>query len=395
MKKTMLVALLLLLPAFAAAQPTTQVKADLVKTEPVPLKTSEYADVWVKFRNTGDTEMQNARIEYVPSFPFSVDPDEQTSWELGTMTPGEEYYVHLQVKVDENAVSGNNTLKFRTSSSSSDVSVTHKVPVEVRSDNNILSIENVGFPEKIGPGETHEMTLTLENMADTHLKNVEVELDLSGKPLATQDTTSKVVTDIPPGERRNLTFDLSADEDAENGAYRVPVTLTYEDESGTSFTRETQTGVIVGGAPELEVGVNQMNLLTPGTRTTLTLRIVNRGVGTARFAELSVNETGSFEILSTDNVYLGNMDSDDYQTAEYELYVKPGADRLQMPVKVSYTTPDGVEADVSQTLELEVYSAAEAQKFGKSGGPGLAAVAVIVLVLAAGGYYYWRRRKRE
>ena len=47
------------------------------KSEPDPLRTGEYADVWVKIENTGSMEAEDVSLEFVPEFPFSLDPGKE------------------------------------------------------------------------------------------------------------------------------------------------------------------------------------------------------------------------------------------------------------------------------------------------------------------------------
>ncbi|MFB6144735.1 MAG: COG1361 S-layer family protein [Candidatus Nanohaloarchaea archaeon] len=387
-KLALLLGALIALNGLATAQNSVNIDAQLVKTEPTPLKTSEYADVWIEFTNKGGSTAQDLKVSYRPSYPFSVDPGEKTSWDFGKVLPGEEYQVHLKVKVDENAVQGTNRLRFAISTGG--VTVVEEVPVEVRSDNNILSVQQVSFPEKVSPGSSHMMGVELENLADSTLKNVQVSLDLSQTPIAAETTTA-TVTSIKPGGGANVSFRLAVDGEAENGVHRIPITLSYENEAGTEFTRKTTTGVRIGGEPMLEAGVNDAGILEPGKASTVTFRIVNRGYGTANFVQFSLGETDNFKLASNEKVYIGNMESDDYQTAEYTLTPTADPGTYTLPVKLSYRGSNGEIKTVERNVTLEVYSAAEARKL-KGGGSNPLIFIVILLALGAGGFYYWKKR---
>lgn len=390
-KIAVLTAFLIASTAFAAAQSSVNLDVQKIKTEPVPLQTSEYADVWVKLTNTGSTATDNAKLYFRETYPFSTDPGEKTSWNLGKIVPGEEYHVHFQVKVDENAVQGKNTLKFVTRSGGTNI--TEKVPVEVRSDNNILSVENVEFPDKVAPGSSSEMRIVLRNHADAQLKNIQATIKTSKLPVTASDTTTKTVEKIEPGKKEAITYNINVDQNAENGAYSLPIALEYENEVGNTFTTETETGVIIGGKPELNVGINQMELLKPGQRNTISLRIVNRGFGDASFVQLLINETENFELLSPRSTYLGNMKSDDYQTAEYNLFVDNDAESLRIPVTLDYRTSRGEQID-TEKLDLKLYNPSEISRFTPGSG-GSPIFLVILLLLVAAGVYYWRRRKKK
>ncbi|MFB6241247.1 MAG: COG1361 S-layer family protein [Candidatus Nanosalina sp.] len=393
MKKlaTALLALTLLSGA-ATAQKSVQLEVKKVNMEPVPLQTSEYADVWLEVVNKGSTAAQDAEINFTENYPFSVDPGEQTHWNLGELVPGEEYMIHLQTRVDENAVQGENNLKFRISSGG--VSFTQKVPVEVRSDSDLLAISEVEFPQNVAPGTSKRINLTLENLADGQVKNIEVKLDLSKVPVATSGTTSRAVTKITSDASSEVSFQLNVDESAENGVYRVPVTLEYENEAGTTFTRETTVGVVVGGEPQLEAGLNSVeNRMTPGSTGTVTFRLVNKGRGSADFVEFSVPESEKYQVLSPSSVYMGGMDPDDYQTAEYQIHVSSDTEQLSIPVEITYQTPRG-EKTITQKVKLPVYTSQELKSYGLVSGGSPLPIIVVILVLA-GGVYYWRRRKSK
>ncbi|MFP4116398.1 MAG: hypothetical protein ACLFTQ_04365, partial [Candidatus Aenigmatarchaeota archaeon] len=71
------------------ARSTANIQLEVIyrKSEPDPLRTGEYADVWVKIKNTGNTKAEDVSLEFVPEFPFSLDPDKEAVKELGDMNP--------------------------------------------------------------------------------------------------------------------------------------------------------------------------------------------------------------------------------------------------------------------------------------------------------------------
>ena len=394
MKKTILIMAIMLLTFNVAAQQSQNVNIDLKKTEPVPLQSSEYATVWLEVTNDGSSSARNVDIEFAENYPFSVDPDEQKEWEITELTPGEEYQLRLQVRVDENAVQGENTLNFRVNNLGS--TITQEVPVDVRSDNNILSVDEIDFQETIAPGSSGEMTISLRNLADAQLKNIEVSLDVSDSnlPFATSASATKNIEGVSAGQSANVTYTINVDESAENGVYKLPIDLSYENEAGTSFDQSTTTGVMIGGDPQLEVAINNENQLTRSSTETLTFRIVNRGHGSANFVQMAVDSSSDYEVLSPNTVYLGDMDSDDFQTAEYNIRVNQDAGNLTIPVELSYTDRNG-EMVETQNVDLRVYSQQELQQLGLASGQSILPVAVGAVVLILIVLFLWRRRRKK
>lgn len=377
-----------------AARASVQFDLQTIKTEPTPLETGQYADIWVKVRNRGDMAASDANLTFVPRYPFSVDADEKTTWQLGTVTSGEEYRLHLQVRVDENAVTGNNSLVFRTQSGNSDVTVTHKVPVEVRTADEALVVEKTFFPDTVAPGAQQQMTLQLRNLGDGTVKNTDVALDVSADslPFATIGTTRQHVQRLGAGERRNVSFTLRMADDADIGVYKLPITLSYENPSGTAFETGQQTGVVIGGTPNIAVAMDSTTVQQAGKAGTVTLRIVNRGDGRARFVSMELLDDSSYTLQGASSVYLGNMAPDDYQTAEFTMYAEEDAPQLSIPVNISYRDARAGDRQTTQTVRVQLFSGSELRKFTSGDSGMLPYLAGVLLVLLVGGGYWWRRR---
>jgi len=392
MKKTILVLFILMAGSLgAAAGPTTNIELQEIRTEPVPLQTAEYADIWFRVTNTGSTAAQDVNVSFEPSFPFSVDPDERTTWDIGELPANMPYYIHMQVKVDENAVYGQNDLEFRVSTGSG-TAIGHAIPVEVRADDAVLAVDEIRFPAQIAAGQQERMTLQLHNYADSHLNNIEVSVDPEGLPVATAGTTRNTVDSLAPGESASTSFQMMVDQDADNGVQKLPITLSYENEAGTAFEKETTTGVVIGGDPQLELGLNQRDLQVAGSTGTVTLRIVNRGDGTARFVKLDMLQQDGVELLSPDSIYLGNMDPDDYQTAEFRLHADSSVEEVRLRGNLSYRA-SGETLDEVQSTPINLYGQSEAQQYGLVGNGSSLPLIGVALIVIVGGVVYWRRRR--
>lgn len=359
-------------------------------TEPAPLKIGQYADVQFKVVNTGDTDAENVTIEFAENYPFSVDPDNQKQWGIAALDSGDTYQFRMQVRVDPNALQGEEQLEFVTSRG--DVSRTHPLPVTVKADDDGLVVQDVEFPDKVVSGTTRTMNFTLENTANAYFRNIELSLNPGEQtPIVTSGTSGKRISQIAPDETETVSFDLNIGQSAENGVYSIPIALNYENEAGANLQKQESTGVVVGGLPNIELGVNNDGRIDAGSRGTVTLRFVNRGEGTAKFVKINAEETEGYQILSGSSVYLGDMNPDDYQTAELEIYANQSADQASVPVEITYQE-NGEEKTVTQQADINILTSQEQGLYGQSGGGSILPLAAVVVILI-GGIYYWRRRR--
>ena len=400
MKKTVLItAFLFLFAGFAAAQTSSNIQIELKDTEPTPLQTSEYADVWLEVRNNGSASANDVNIRFNENYPFTVDRGERRNWSIPELVPGDTYQLHLQTRVDDNAVQGENRLNFDVETPS--LTFEEEVPVEVRSDRNVLAIDNVAFPAKAAPGSSNSMDLRLENLADGQVKNVQVNLDFGSDdlPLASKGSSQKNVVSIEPGETRNISYTLDIDESAENGVYKLPIDITFENEAGTQFNQSASTSVNIGGEPRLRAGLNSEEPLRDGETREVTFRLVNQGYGSAEFVSLELEETDVVEVIGSNDEYIGSMDSDDFQTASFQVNVDAETesverDEVDFPVRINYSDSMGERA-VTQNVSAELYTQEEIQRYGLGNTGNPLPLILIILVVLGGGVFYWRKRKKE
>lgn len=381
--------LLILLSGFAAADASIQVQK--MSTEPAPMKVGQYADVQFKVVNTGDSEAKNVSVEFAENYPFSVDPDNTKKWRIASLESGDTYQFRFQTRVDPNALQGKEQLEFITSTSDSS-SRTHLLPVNVKADDDGLVIRNVEFPDTVVSGTSRTMTFTLENTANAYFRNIELSLNPNQQtPIVTSGTSGKRVSQMAPGATRNVSFQLNIGQSAENGVYSIPLGLKYENEAGATIQKQESTGVVVGGQPNIELGTNNDGRINAGSTGTVTLRFVNRGEGTAKFVKIEAQDSENYEILSGSSIYLGDMNPDDYQTAELELYANKTADQASIPVEITYQE-NGEEKTVTQNADINVVTAQERGLYSQSGNSSMLPIAVVAVLVIGGAVYYWRRK---
>ena len=93
-------------------------------------------------------------------------------------------------------------------------------------------------------------------------------------------------------------------------------------------------------------------------------------------------ESSDYEIISADTVYVGNIDGDDYDTAEFDIRIKGRAKEVPLGVTISFKDEYNQVFTKDMTLTLRVYSAQELKTL--SGGAqnfGVTVISIMVMVL--------------
>lgn len=391
-------------------------KPELVVTymsqDPDPVEPGGYVELKFKVENEGTEPAENVQVEILPEYPFTLDSGEDAVKSIGIIrgrqTGTDAFIVKFRLKVDKDAVSGDNTIDVRYNSDKTGWIKLEDNNVEVRSEYAILAVNDVkSDPEMIRPGEVAEVTMTLENMADALLKDIKVNLLLykathgtsvvvyEEKPFAPIGSSNeKTLNNLERGTTEDIVFKLMADPDADAGLYKIPLVVSYADNTGKNFSLEDNiVGLVVGDSPELVVFVEDSEISAAKTSGDVTVKFVNKGTTDIKFLYAKLAETDYYDIIGPEEVYVGNIDSDDYDTADFEIYLKKGKGKVILPLNVEYRDANNQFYKISVKLPLKIIPPEISGE--KGGGSKFVGFLIVLAIVGAGIFFYRRWRKKK
>ncbi|MBR9691201.1 hypothetical protein GOV06_00270 [Candidatus Woesearchaeota archaeon] len=388
---------------YGAIPDSAKLQVTLISQEPDPAEPGQILDLRFKIENLGGGGTDNIFFELLPEYPFSLYRGE-AAINIGSMQAyqrGEEgIIVHYELRVDENAIEGDNYLdiRYKFGEITSKWNYIKDFIVRVRTDDIVLLVEEVeSVPEVIPPGEIAKVKLTIKNLADSLVKDLKVKLDLSSDDLPfvpIRSTTEKKIYQLDSKSETGITFDIMAMADAESGAYKIPLYISYSDEAGTDYSKDDIISLIVGDEPDLYVGIDESELYGGKKAGKVTIRFVNKGVTDIKFLNLKLRESDDYEIISPAEVYIGNIDSDDYETAEFDLYIKSREEIVMLPLILEYMDANNKKYSPIRKIELRLFSSSEAKKYGLTKESSIGTLIILLIVVGGAGIYIWRQKKK-
>lgn len=399
----LLVVLLFAMPmAFAQITDSANLRVTLVNQQPDPVEPGNIVDVRFKIENLGSDTAEDVSFEVVPEYPFSILPGYNVTQVLGNVwgrqTSDTGIIVLYKLKVDENAVSGDNDIKVRYRSRHGAWIQPDEFTIRVGAADKVLFVSKVEtIPEQIVPGERAQLRMTFDNQAGGILRSIVVALDLSSDliPIAPIDSMSeKKISSISHGKQKELIFSVVALADADAGIYKVPVTISYEDDSGNSYTKTGVIGVFVGGTPDLVIQASSSAVKKEKSSGTVTIEFINKGLIDLKFFSVKVKESENVKVYSNPELYVGDVDSDDSETVEFDLWLGKAKDGIiEIPLTLEYRDANNKLFVEDVTANLRVFSGSDLRRVG--GGTNFTGVIVVVLIVGAGLFIYWRRKKNK
>jgi len=423
MKKIIISLMCLLIMALAVNASYTSYsivdKPELVVTymsqDPDPVEPGGYVELKFKVENEGTEAAEDVQVEILPEYPFSLDAGEGAVKSIGIIrgrqTGSDAFIVKFKLKVDKDAVAGDNTIDVRYNSDKTGWIKMEDNIVNVRSQFAILAIDDVkSDPEMIKPGEIAKVTITLENMADALLKDIKINLLLykathgtavvvyEEKPFTPIGSSNeKTLSNLERGKKADIVFNLMADPDAEADVYKIPLTITYVDNTAKNYTiDDSLIGLVIGDTPELVTFIEESTIKSEKTSGDITIKFINKGTGDIKFLYATLSESDKYEITSPEQVYVGNIDSDDYETADYKIYLENSKNGdVKLPLRIEYRDANNNLYKKNLELPLKIISAKMSGE--GNGGSKVVGFIIIAVIVVAGIFFYkrWKKKKKK
>jgi len=262
-----------------------------------------------------------------------------------------------------------------------------------------VTVVNVAsYPTEVAPGETVNINIEIENIFEYDIFNLNVNLDLAGIdiPFAPYQTSSeRFLDELKDGDDESFGFKLIALPSADSGIYKLPIIITYENEDGEVSTKSELISITINSAPELTVSVSSDEPLIKGKEGVLSIKIINSGLSDIKFVYLSAGDATGIRFLSEREQYIGDLDSDDFDTIEYDIHVSELASGLtSLPVIIKFKDSTNKEFMITKTVTISAYDLKTAQNLGLVDKPSYTIPIIVGIVIL---WYFIRRflKKRK
>ncbi len=389
MKKLTIFMVFLVLAVSAFARVGPEISATILRYEPTPAEQGNIVDIWISLSNEGTTA-RNVVVKFVPEYPFTLPQGQLIEVNAGSVAQTESKVFKFTVFVDPAAPNGDRNIKFQYSVDGGQWTEL-EAPITLQAKGAVLIVDSYKVvPSPVVPGQTATVELQVRNAGRLAVKNVDFSIDLADAKFSTIGTgTKQRVNYIGIGETETVVFQLASDTSTEIKVYNIPVTLAYEDERNTRYNDTAKISLVVNAKPELSMTVDATKFDSKKSPGTVSLKVVNKGVANLKYVTVKLIPTKDYELLSPSiEAYVGNLDSDDFETVDFT--IKPLVESPHLQVLVDFKDPYNVDFSQQYDLPLRIITEKE---LGQKKTPWVAIV--VGLLVVAGIIYWWRKRKKS
>ena len=391
MNKTLTVAIMMFIVLATAsyALKGADIKASILRYEPAPAEQGNTVDVWLQLSNAG-TKADSVAVKFVPEYPFSLPAGQDAEIDVDTISATENKVVKFTLFIDGNAPNGDKNAKFLYKYGATNQWISLESPITLETQNAGLVVDGyTTTPSLIVPGQTANVELKIRNAGKIAVKNIDIAIDLAdGKFSTIGSGAKKRVNYIKAGATETVTFQLASDTSTQVKVYSIPVSLSYQDERNKKYADTAKITLVVNALPELSLTVDSPkfdNRQKPGT---VTLKIVNKGVINLKYVTVSVGASKDYELLSSTNeTYVGNLDSDDFETVNF--LIKPLVEEPKLNIALNFKDQYNVDFTQRHILPVKIITEQDL------GNTTIVWPIILIVLLIAGGIAYWKLYKKK
>lgn len=389
-----------------------KVQSYITNQEPDPAEPGGYVEVRFKVENFGGGTAKDVIYQLMPAFPFSLEPGDSATRAVGeihTEQVGDNAVVlYYKLRVDENAVPGDNEIRLMYSINGESWTTLKPFNIRIQAHDVSLGIDSVeSEPQVIKPGEKAKVTVRVRNLADADIKNLKISLQMLR---AVQTATSLTYIELPfspVGSSNEKTigkleakrtafveFEIVADATATAGVHKVPMVISYQDKLGKNYSVTQITSLEVGEVPDFIVSLDENEIHQKGQLGEVTVKFVNKGSSQVRFVYATLKASESYTLISSSDVYIGNIDSDDYNTALFKMYIKDGKGSINIPLHYEYRDSRNNLYLKDVNLTLPIYTQEQVNNLGLQPKSN-SWMYLFLIVIAVAGFFIYRRWKKH
>lgn len=363
-----------------------------VKYEPYPAEPGKYFDLWLKVQNAG-TEKGNLKFKLIPKYPFSLDASDTAERNIDSLLAGETTLLHYKIRTDSKAIEGKTPLYYEATIFGMTESSNINIWVQTI-DANIAV--NAIKTARIAPGETKPVEIELENLGDSPLSNINVKLDLTSATLPfipINSTTEKKLFVIEGKQKGSVIFNIMALPGAVSNSYKIPIEIKYNDGTGTNYTKSSIIGLVVGANPDLSLTIASSTIYSKGSIGVVGVKITNKGLSDVKLMNVKIKNSENYQVLGESTVYVGNVDSDDYETAEYRIKVNKVKNGITpLTLELDYLDANNNKYVETKEVELKIISAKD---LGISDNGGAVKIIAVLIIIVTGFFLYrgWEKKR--
>jgi len=256
----------------------------------------------------------------------------------------------------------------------------------------VIVIRNISTsPETLIPGESSVLKMIIENTANDFVNDIVITFNSTDEIALINDFSRRKIARLDSGESKEITFKIIVLPNINEGVYKPEIIIDYVNRVGEERKDLGEIGLAVKASPKIFAKVDSTEIHSKNRIGEVTITFINNDIANLKFLTIELLESEDYKIINSNKEYVGDLDSDDFESVGFRLSIKSKKDKINLPLKISYT--DALNNKKIENIEtsLTIYSAKE---LGIDSGGNTVGI-ISILVLAGILFYVYKKYKKK
>ena len=277
------------------ASDVVSLKITFVNQDPYPAEPGAYVNLLFKVENWGTKKAENVVFELLPEYPFSLDTGVSAIKELGTIgglqTGENAYLIKYKVKVDKDAIDGENEIKLKYTYGNGAFS-------SIKTFNVTISNPRTDFDVVVQDSTATSTTLAIANIGANDAYSVIVRIP-EQENFRTTGTSANIIGNLNAGDYTLVSFQITSN----TGIANIPSTGGNITQIRSFNRTATNISMVRGGNLAVEISYTD----TLGIRRTIQKEVRLDTSGTTGISTRTQSTTlgSQLQIPSGGLMYIG------------------------------------------------------------------------------------------
>lgn len=350
--------------SFAAYDPLKPILGVVASEEIQVIKVGEKSEYKLSIKNQSSTAATSVKVTIQGNHPFRSDVSglTKTSMYLNPNTTMDLVFNVTPSPLAESKIYEFDVLIEYSNFEESTYSETQKAYVKIENNNiePILGIYQYSYGDKpLEVGTPVSLALKLRNTGTLKAKDVKVSLSgFSNEGVVlSNETDTKTFSELNNKETKLIYFNIVAGKDAKEGTFPLNVVISYIDDLGNTYKKESVVYVTLAGKGSVDADLLIKNVKYPTSVKAnetfdVTLVVENTGNAEITTADVSYQYPDSFISKAASKVVVKNLKPGATQTITFKLMPKAETttENYHTYINVSYV-PKGGSAETPETVQ--------------------------------------------
>ncbi len=257
-----------------------------------------------------------------------------------------------------------------------------------------MRIDEVGTePSQLAPGLGGNLTVTIRNAGDTEIKDVRVQITPPSGISFLDDVSKRKIATMASGSSQELSFNLIVSPAMAEGVYSSYISIDYLNKIGQEKQDNDTFAIIIKSQPKLFVKIDDSEIYKGNVVGDVTITFVNNNIADIRFLTVELEDSPDYDLISTNRMYIGDLDSDDFESVDFNMKLINEKDYIILPLRITYK--DALNNDYSQEINVDL-RVRDAADLG-NGGMSTTLILIILVAIIIVVWLIWRfiKKRRE